>query len=96
MGEGRDCDAAAAVEADVVHVDDGVAFNDGAIHVDVGDVDAAEVGDGAVVGEDSAAPLTAEEADAAVAEAVVDAAVEADVRAPVAGVPSVAPPTNPQ
>src|SRR5580698_11549037 len=82
-------DAAGAVEAGVVDVDDGVALNDGAVDVDVRYVDAAEVGDRAVVGEDSAAPLTAEEADAAVAEAVVDAAIEADMRTPVAGVPSV-------
>src|SRR5580658_7224788 len=81
--------AAGAVEAGVVHVDDGVALNHGAVDVDVGDVNAAEVGAGAVVGEDSAAPLTAKEADAAVAEAIIDAAVEADVWAPVASVPSI-------
>ena len=82
-------DAGAAVEADVIRVDDGVCVDDGAILVDVGHVDAAEVRHGAVVGEDSAAPLAAEEADAAVAESVVNPAIEADVRAPVAGVPSI-------
>src|SRR5208283_4878728 len=53
---GASRDAGATVEADVVRVDDGVLFNDGAILVDVGHVDAAEVRHGAVVGEDSAAP----------------------------------------
>ena len=86
---GASRDAGAAVEADVVRVDNGVLLNDGAILVDVGHVDAAEVRHGAVVGEDPAAPLAAEEADAAVAESVVNPAIEADVRTPVAGVPSV-------
>jgi hypothetical protein len=57
--------------------------------VDVGHVDATKVRHGVVVGEDSAAPLAAEEADAAVAESVVNTAIEADVRSPVAGVPSI-------
>jgi len=80
-------DAAGAIEAGVVVVDDGVLLDDGSVDVDVGDVNAAEVGAGAVIGEGAASPLTAEEADTAVAEAVVDAAVEADVGAPVANVP---------
>ena len=88
-GRGMHLNALAAVEADVVHVDDGVFRHDGAVLVDIGDVHAAKVRHGAVIGEDSAAPLAAEEADAAVAEAVVNATVESDVRAPVAAVPAV-------
>src|ERR1017187_5050904 len=86
---GTSRDAGAAVEADVVRVDDGVLFNDGAILVDVGHVDAAKVRHGAVVGEASAPPPAAPEADAAVAESVVHPAIKADVRTPVAGVPSI-------
>ena len=70
-------------------VDDGVLRHDGAVLVDIGHMDAAEVRHGAVISEYSAPPLAADEADAAVAEAVVNAAVEADMRSPVAGVPSV-------
>jgi hypothetical protein len=83
-------DAAGAVVADVVHIDDGVVDDYVAIDIDVGGVPSAtEVGDGAVVEEVVTAPLATIEADAAVAEAVVDAAVVADVRAPVAFVPTV-------
>jgi putative CocE/NonD family hydrolase len=59
--------------------------------VDVGVVDHGGVHahHGRVVGEYPAPPLAADEADAAVAEAVVHAAVEADVRAPVAGMKQV-------
>src|SRR5580698_8392705 len=88
-GSGTNADAAATVIADVVDVDDGVALNDGAIFVDVGYVDAAEISRGTVVGKDSAAPFAAEEAYAAVAESIVNTAVEADVRAPVSGVPCI-------
>ena len=49
----------------------------------------AEVAVGAVVPEAAAAPVSAVETDAEVAEAVVDAAVVADVGSPVAGVPEV-------
>src|SRR5215469_13623326 len=54
----------------------------------VNDVDV-YVGHGAVVVVIPAAPVTSEEADACVAEAVVNSAVEADGRAPVASVPHV-------
>ena len=74
-------DPDAAVEADVLVVDDGVLRDDRAVLVDVGHVDAAKVGDSAVVSEYSTAPLAADESDAAVAEAVVNSTVEADVRA---------------
>ena len=82
-------DARAAVVADVVVVDDGVLLNHGAVFVDVGHMHAAEVRDRAVIRKGSATPLAAEEADAAVAEAVVHSAVEANVGAPVAAMPSV-------
>src|SRR5277367_765167 len=81
--------AAFAVEADVIVVDDGVLRNDGAVLVDVGYVHAAKVSHGAVVRERSTAPLAADEAYAAETEAVVNATIEAHVRAPIAAVPSV-------
>src|SRR5277367_6164098 len=86
---GTRLDAHAAVEADVLVVDDGVLRDDGAVLVDVGHMDAAEVRDSVVVGKCSTAPLAADETDAAVAEAVVNSAVEADVRAPIASVPAI-------
>jgi hypothetical protein len=82
-------DAAFAVKADVIVVDDGVLRDDRAVLIDVGHVHAAKVRDSAVVGKRSTAPLAPDEADAAEAEAVVDATVEADVRAPIAAVPAV-------
>ena len=82
-------DARTAVEADVLVVDDSVLRDNSAVLVDIGDVDAPEIRDGAVVGECSAAPLAADESDAAVAEAVVYSTIEADVGAPVASVPAV-------
>jgi len=86
---GLPVDSAGAVIADVVDIDDGVLLDDGAVHIDIGDVNAAEVGARAVVCKVSAAPLAADEADATVAEAVVDAAIEADMRTPVTAVPSI-------
>src|SRR5271168_3741504 len=68
--------AAFAVEADVIVVDDSVLRNDGAVLVDVGYVHAAKVSNGAVIGESSAAPLAADEAYAAETEAVVNATIE--------------------
>ena len=47
------------------------------------------VDDRGVVGETPAAPFTAHETHAAIAESVIHAAVETDVRAPVAGMPAV-------
>src|SRR5271163_2507792 len=82
-------DARAAVEADVLVVDDSVLRDDGTVLIDVGHVDAAKVRNGAVVGESSTAPLATGAANAAVAEAVINPTVEADVRAPVAAVPAV-------
>src|SRR5580704_17740889 len=81
--------ALAAIEADVVDVDDGGLLDDGAVLVNVGDMHAAEVRARAVVGEYSATPLAAGEADAAETEAVVHATVEPNMRAPIAGVPAV-------
>src|ERR1700677_4409594 len=63
--------AAGSVEAGVVYVDDGVLIDDGAILVNIGYVTAAKIRACAVVCEGSAAPLTAKEADAAIAEAVI-------------------------
>src|SRR5271166_4422099 len=82
-------DAAWAVEAGVVVVDDGGLVDASAILVHVGYVDAPKVRYRAVIGENSAAPFTAAEADSTVAEAVIDAAVETDMRTPIARVPSV-------
>ena len=85
-------DAAGAVVADVVDIDDGVVDDYVAIDVDaivVGMPAAIEVDDGAVVEEVVPAPLATIEADAAVAEAVVDATVVADLGTPVALVPAV-------
>ncbi len=74
-----------------------VAHRPGIVHhhrvvVDVSHVRDADIGDGAVVVERSAAPLAADESHAGVPEAIVNAAVEADVRAPVPGVPRIEPP----
>ena len=80
-------DASSAVEAGMI--DNRILRHDGAVHVNVGHVDAAEIRHGAIVGERSAAPLAAYKADSAVAESVIDAAIEPHVRTPVAGVPSV-------
>ncbi len=68
----------AGVVADVVDVD--------VLHVGVVDDGAVHVHDRGVVGEVTALPTTAEEADATVTEAVVNTAVEADMRTPVAAV----------
>src|SRR5580704_10507733 len=70
-------DAHTAVEADVLVVDDGVLRDDGTVLIDVGHMDAAKVRGGAVVSERSTAPLAADEADAAVAEAVINSSIEA-------------------
>jgi hypothetical protein len=77
-----------AVVADAV-VDDGAVDDYGAV-VDVGDVDAAEVVDGAVVGEVISMPVSALIANAGVAEAVVHPAIEADVPAPITVIEAIA------
>src|SRR5579872_7309426 len=81
--------ALATIEAYVVDVDDRGLLDDRAVLVHIGDMDAAKVRHCAVVGEHSAAPLAAGEADAAEAEAVVHATVEPNMRAPLAAVPAV-------
>src|ERR1700732_1287699 len=80
-------DAAGAVEAGAVH--HGRVVDHGAVDVDVAHHGLVHVHDCGVVGKGAASPLAADEADAAVTEAVVNAAVESDVRTPVAGVPYV-------
>src|SRR5580700_4380581 len=78
-----------AVERDMVIIDDRVLLHDGPVHVDVGRVKGAEICNGTIVGEHATAPLTTEESNAAIAEAVVHTAIEADVWPPIAGVPAV-------
>ena len=74
----------AAVEADVHPVDDD--------RLVVGDdMDAADIGEGAVVIEDAMGPEAADEASADIAEAVIDAAVKADMRSPIPGMPDIKP-----
>jgi len=84
MTTSRDA-AFAAVKRDV-----GIVVHDHRIvDVDVGDVDRIDMHDGGVVEESAAAPFAADEADAAIAKAVINAAIESNVRSPVAGVPHV-------
>src|ERR1700758_543790 len=87
LRSGARSDAAGAVEARVVHY--GRVVDHGAVHVDVAHHGLVHVHDCGVVGKGASSPLAADEADAAVTEAVVNAAVESDVRAPVARVPNV-------
>ncbi len=75
--------AAAAVEADVI-----IAGANGSVVRVVNDVDV-YICDGAVVVEVAAAPVTARVADAGVAEPIIYAAIEANLRAPVAGIPTI-------
>jgi len=72
---------AGAIDGSVVVDDRGVVsvMNNGGVHVS----------DRGVVVIDASAPFATDEADTAVAEAVVDAAVETDVRSPIAGVKEV-------
>src|SRR5579863_453532 len=77
----------AAVETGAVH--GRVVHDDGAVDVGVVDDSFVHVNDSGVVCEHAAAPFSADEADAAVAEAVVNATIEADVRSPIAGVPCI-------
>jgi len=79
----------AAVEADMVRVDDRVLRNNGPILVDVRYVHSSEIRHRAVVSENPAAPFAADKADSSVAESIVDPAIEADMRTPVSRVPSV-------
>ena len=88
-GRGMRLDSCAAVEAHMVVIDDRVVLNHGAVFIHVVHMHATEVRDCSVVREGSAPPLAAEEANAAVTEAVVDAAIEADVGTPVACMPTV-------
>lgn len=55
--------------------------------IDIGDMDAAKIIDGAVVEEPAIAPITTFESNAPVTEAVINAAIKADMRAPVSAVP---------
>src|ERR1700757_1339433 len=80
-------DAALAVEARAVHHSRVVDY--GAVDVDIADHGLVHAYDCGVVGKYAASPFAADEADAAVTEAVVNAAVESDVRSPVARVPDV-------
>lgn len=68
----------AAVVADAAVVD--IVVDHYRVVVDVGDAGDIHVGHGAVVEEAVVIPVTADVADADVAEAIVDAAIEADVR----------------
>jgi hypothetical protein len=77
-----------AVVADAV-IDDGAVNYHRAV-VDVGDVDAAEVVDFAIVGKVISMPVSALIADAGIAKAVVHPAIEADVSAPIAVVEAIA------
>jgi hypothetical protein len=77
-----------AVVADAV-IDDGAVDDYGAF-VNVGDVDAAEVIDGAVVGEIISMPVSALIANADISKAVIHSAIEADVAAPIAVVEAIA------
>src|SRR5215467_14097857 len=77
--------ARAAIEAGVIDRD----VIDHRAVVNVGDIGVAHIGHGAVVVELAVAPFTADEAHAAVAEAVIHAAIEADGRPPVTDVPDV-------
>ena len=86
---GMGLDPASAVIGDVVRIHDGVSVDDLAVLVDVGHMDAAKARHCTVIGKNSTAPLTTEEADSTVAESVIDSAIEPDVRAPVACVPSI-------
>src|SRR5215472_8517589 len=85
IGLGMDS-ARAAVKADAI--DGGVVVDDGGVVrvVNVGHVD---VGDGAVVVVVASAPVSAVEAGAGIAKAIVNSAVEADSWSPVAAVPDV-------
>ena len=78
----------AAVVADAVvddsPVDDHIAF------VNIGDTDASEIIDGAIVSKVVAMPVASLITDSDVTEAVVDTAVEADIAAPIAVVEAVA------
>src|ERR1700688_4458449 len=80
-------DAALAVETGAVH--HGRVVDHGAVDVDVADHGLVHAHDCGVVGKGAASPFAADEADAAVTEAVVNTAVESDVRTPVARVPDV-------
>jgi hypothetical protein len=77
--------ALTTVEAHASHVD----VVDHCLVVDVGDVNASEVGNRPVVVKRIVAPVTALETNSAIAVPVVDSAVEADVRAPVTLMPRV-------
>src|SRR5579859_6731284 len=80
-------DAALAVEAGAVHHRRVV--DHGAVDVDVAHYGLVHAHNCGVIGKCAASPFAADEADAAVTEAVVNAAVESNVRAPVARVPDV-------
>ena len=77
----------ATVVADAV-VDDGAVNHHGAV-VDIGDVDAAEVVDLAVIGKVISMPISALIANSCISESVVDPAIKADVTAPIAVVEAV-------
>lgn len=75
----------AAIEADTVDGD----VIDHSLVVDVGHVEAAEIGYRTVVVERAAAPVTAAETNAGISKTVVDTTVEAYVRTPIASVPDI-------
>src|SRR5580698_9440683 len=77
--------ATAAVET---HPHIGLIHNDG-LFVDVGNVHATEIIDGAIVGKHAVIPMAAFVSGAAVAEAVIDAAIEADMLPPITGAPDI-------
>jgi len=85
LRSGAGCYSAfSTIEGDVgLVVDDHLA-----IDVNIGDLRCVHIHHGAVVEESAATPFAAEEAGAAVAEAIINATVEADLRAPVAFIPS--------
>jgi hypothetical protein len=75
----------ASVEAHTVH---GHVVDDRLV-IDVGNVNVAQVVNGAVVVEISAAPVAALETNSTVSESIVDSAVESDVRTPITAVPQI-------
>jgi hypothetical protein len=77
-----------AVVADAI--DDSRVVDDHVALVDVCDMHAAEVIDGAVVGELVAMPVAALVAHAHIAEAIIHAAIEADIASPISDVISIA------
>jgi len=80
-------DAAWAVEAGAIH--NGGVIDHGTVDIDIAHHAGVYVHNRGVIAKRSAGPITASETNTTVAESVVDAAVETDVRAPIAGVPSI-------